>query len=91
MPYNSPESEEDLPIYDSNSSDEIKIDETAVKKDPSMKVKLFDKNILSTNPFRLESIRTYPYRAREGEPPLLLLKKPDIEFIKEIQPKLWEQ
>ena len=37
--------------------------------------------MLDPSPFRIEAIRNYPYRFREGEMPLRLLKVPKIEFI----------
>ena len=76
-PYNSLESEDDYFIEESEESDDPNavpyITKAKVTEDPSLKDKQFDMRILQTSAFRLESMKYYPYRQREGDIPNKLL------------------
>ena len=41
----------------------------------------FDLGLLDVSPFRMESMKFYPYKSKEGEIPLKLLKVPNFEFL----------
>ena len=41
----------------------------------------FDLKLLDVLPFRLESMKFYPYKSREGDIPMNLLKVKELEFI----------
>ena len=77
-PYNSMESEEDFNIYESEDSEDPNavpyITKKKVEQDPSLKDKQFDMRILQTSAFRLESMKFFPYRSREGDIPNKLLQ-----------------
>lgn len=79
-PYCSMHSEEEFPIYDSNESDEIQtypyIPKEKLAANPDLKKKQFDVRLLESSPWRIESMRYYPYRSRDGDFPLKLLKIP---------------
>lgn len=65
VPFNSMESEDDFPVYDSQDSDEVNefgVKLKDLKKDPTLADKMFDKSILETNPFRVESFKYFPYK-----------------------------
>lgn len=65
VPFNSMESEDDFPVYDSQDSDEVNefgIKIKDLKKDPSLADKMFDLNLLNTTPFRVESFKYFPYK-----------------------------
>ena len=56
-----------------------------------LKYKPFNKKLLDVSPFRMEGMRYFPYRSREGEIPLKLLKVPKLEFIIDQAPKIVEE
>ena len=88
-PYNSMESEDNFIIY--HSSDEsIELDEEGERKEfiATKDDKKFDKKLLDVSPFRMEAMQHYPYRFREGDVPIKLLKKPDPEFLIEAGAKI---
>ena len=60
-------------------------------KEEVQKFKPFDKKVLNVSPFRMESMRYYPYRAREGEVPMKLLKVPQFQFVIDAAPKIAEE
>jgi len=72
-PDNSMESEDDYFIEESEESDDPNavpyLTKKLVKEDPTLKEKQFDMRILLTSAFRLESMKYFPYRSREGEIP----------------------
>ena len=73
VPFNSMESEDDFPVYDSQDSDEVNefgVKLKDLKKDPTLADKMFDKSLLETTPFRVESFKFFPYKQAEGEIPL---------------------
>ena len=81
-PYNSMESADDyqiIPSEDSEDADKI-IDDTVLPVDKENEFN-FDKSILDASPFRMGSLRYYPYKQREGEVPTKLLKVPKLEFL----------
>ena len=75
-PNNSMESEEEFYVEESQSSEDenAAISHVQLKKDPALVEKQFDTRILNTSGFRLESMKIFPYRSREGEIPLGVLK-----------------
>ena len=76
-PYNSMESADDYslgPDTDSDDADKFpKVDKNK-KDDPEMEKKRFNIALLDHWPFRIEAVRNYPYRTREGDIPTKLLK-----------------
>ena len=82
VPYNSIDSDDNFLLYHS-SDDEIEVDETKIEMiDPEDgEAFSFDLKKLDVSPFRMESMRFYPYKSREGEIPLKLLKIQEFEFI----------
>ena len=98
-PYNSNESEDEFHIYQSQDDDEelatasVTSPTSAKHKltDPLAKEKIFNKQMVEPSPFRIESVKTYPFKFREGEVPLRLLKVPKIEFPIDSQLILAEQ
>ena len=44
--------------------------------------------VLLTTPFRLESMKYFPYRSREGEVPYKLLQVPKLKYIFDCLPKI---
>ena len=91
-PYNTMHSEDDFPLEDSQDSDEQNVFPAIPKDkllaDPSLKDKQFDIRLLDTSPYRLESLLYFPYRNREGEIPLKLLKIPKLSFLLECSEKI---
>ena len=88
-PYNSMESDADLEIYESpTESEEEEVVE--VKPDEVSKYKPFNKKLLDVSPFRMEGMRYFPYRSREGEIPLKLLKVQKLDFVINQAPKIVE-
>ena len=79
-PYCSMYSEEEFPLYDSNESDEIQtypyIPKDKLAANPELKKKQFDIRLLSSSPWRVESMKYYPYRSNDGDFPLKLLRIP---------------
>ena len=92
VPYNSLEDEEDFFLYESQESDDPNsvpyITQKKIKEDPTLKEKQFDIRILETSPYRLESMKFFPYRYREGEIPLKLLEIPKVSSIIEAAPRI---
>ncbi len=68
-PYCSMESEEEFPLYDSAESDELDvfpyIPKAKLDQNPELKKKQFDISLLSTMPFRIESMKYYPGQSRD--------------------------
>ena len=59
--------------------------------DPELARKMFDVNLLKTNPFRLDSLKYFPYKVgKEGEVPWKLLRIPKLDFVKKSQELLIE-
>ena len=90
-PLNSMSSGDEPDLYATDTEDEKK---KALTKedmdDPELARKAFDKSLLNTQPFRIESLRFFPYRQREGSLPLRLLKVPDLDFFPKSQAVLAE-
>ena len=82
MPYNSQVSEDDFPLYMSQDSDEANvypyIPKSKLEADPSLALKQFDIRLIDTMPYRTDSMAYYPYRTREGNMPVKLLKVPKL-------------
>ena len=91
-PYNSLESEDDYFIEESEESDDPNavpyITKKLVKEDPTIKEKQFDMRVLLTSAFRLESMKYFPYRSREGEIPKKLLQYPKLDYIFDCMTKI---
>ena len=79
------ESADEFQLYRSEDDEEedtvVKINSKAKQDDMSQKDKQLNLQLLDPSPFRIESIRNYPHRFREGEIPLRLMKVPKIEFL----------
>ena len=95
-PFNSLESEDDLQILESEDSDDADIApyiKAGLKNDPSLKDKMFPMQWLETSGFRLEAMRYFPYRNREGELPNKILNDPKANFrhVFECEPKIKAQ
>ena len=93
-PYNSIDSaENDHDIFDDEATEES----DALSEDSPMKNKTvadpdwFDQKILVHSPWRLASMKFFPYKSREGEVPMKLLKVPKLEFVFEMRAKLAAQ
>ena len=86
-PYNSMESDDDFIIEESPSSEEIE-EQTEHTEVKVKKEKKFDKKLLDTSPYRMESIKFYPYRFREGDIPSKLLKVNKLDFLFEAGSKI---
>lgn len=71
------ESDEEFHVYESQESDDPNAVPYLTKKkmaqDPELMKKQFDMRLIETNGFRLESMKYYPYRSREGDIPNKLL------------------
>ena len=84
------ESEDDFPLYESQDSDDPNavpyLTKAKIAQDPDLKEKQFDIRILEVSGFRLESMKFFPYRTREGEIPKKLLKVPKVDYIFECSP-----
>lgn len=89
------ESDEDFNVYESDDSEDPNavpyITKKAVDLDPTLTEKQFDMRILATSAFRLESMKFFPYRTREGEMPTKLLAIPKMHYIFECLPKIEAQ
>ena len=85
-------SEDDFPLEDSQDSEELNvypaISKDKLAADPSLKDKQFDIRLLDTSPYRLESLLYFPYRNREGEIPVKLLKVPRLGYLLECAEKI---
>ena len=85
-------SEDDFPLEDSQDSDEANkypaIPKAKLDADPSLKDKQFDISLLDTSPYRLESMIYFPYRSREGDMPVKLLKNTRLSFLLECSEKI---
>ena len=73
------ESENEYPLEDSHDSEEEanrvpKPTKYQKKNEENFKEKQFDKSLIELTNFRLENLRTYPHRVREGEVPFKLGK-----------------
>ncbi len=94
-PYNSLEDEEDFFLYESQESDDPNsvpyITQKKIKEDPTLKEKQFDIRILETSAYRLESMKFFPYRHREGEIPYKILQVPKVSSIIEAAPRILAQ
>ena len=91
-PYNTPESADDYNIYDFSTDEDILNQEENPlkgldKEDPNW----FDINLLNSSPFRIESVKYFPHKAREGEIPLRLLKEERLELLIESGVKIQEE
>ena len=53
-------------------------------------MRLFDKKLLEASPFRMEAMKYYPYKMREGEIPFKLLKVPKPEWLIKVGPLIVE-
>ena len=74
-PYNSMDSKDDYQLYRSDSGDEDPFaPESPLKGKTAKDSKWFDERILDVSPFRMESMKYFPFRTREGEMPIKLLK-----------------
>lgn len=86
-PYNSLESDEEFTLAESVSSEDPNsvpyITAQKLREDPKLKEKNFDVRILENSPFRLEAVKYFPFRSREGEIPLKLLKVRKMSFLLE--------
>ena len=85
-PFNSMESADDFSLGPDTDSDEAeKFPKTAqkAKNDPEIEKKRFDMSLLETWPFKIETVRSFPYRTREGDIPTKLLKYPRLNWIQE--------
>ena len=87
VPYNSIYTEDEYVVYESPSDDEVQ-EIVVVKKTEVQKFKPFDLKVLDVTPFRMESMRYYPYRTKEGDIPLKLLKMPTCSFVIECAPRI---
>ena len=75
VPYNTMHSDDNFKLYHSS-------DDSAVEEDPLVQVDVasgdtpltFDMNLLKVLPFRLEAMKYFPFKSREGETPVKLLK-----------------
>ena len=85
-------SEDDFPLEDSQDSDEAlvypAIPKSKLDADPSLRDKQFDIRLLDTSPYRIESLAYFPYRNREGEIPVKLLKNPSLKYLLECTEKI---
>ena len=82
---------DEFDLYATDTDQEEKILRQEDMESPETARKNFDKNLLNTQPFRLESLKYFPYRQKEGELPLRLLKVPKLDFILKSQGVLAEQ
>ena len=95
-PFNSMESENEYPIYESNDSDD-EIDRVPKptkyqkKNDENFKEKQFDKSLIEMTNFRMENMRQFPHRVREGEVPFKLGKLKHAAGFIEAQERLANQ
>ena len=94
-PNNSMESEEEFHIEESQSSEDENavpyITKDKLKANPELEKKKFDMRLLEYTGYRLESMRYFPYRTREGEIPKKLLQVPRLDFIFDSQLRLFQQ
>ena len=91
---NSMESEEEFHIEESQSSEDENavpyITKEKLKVDPELEKKKFNMQLIETSAYRLESMRYFPYRTREGDIPNKLLKNPKLQFIFQVLPQIYE-
>ena len=82
-PYNSMVSADEFHVIESEDSDEaeLKLGEGKYAVDEEDDDRQFDLSILNPSPFRMESMKYYPYKSREGEVPLRLLKVPKLDWL----------
>ena len=94
-PANSMESEDEFNLYESQSSEDEDavphLTKKAIAEDPELEKKKFPISILETSGFRLESVKYYPHRAREGDIPYKLLTVPKSAHVFECMTKIAEQ
>lgn len=73
------ESENEYPIFDSEDSEEQaekvpKPTKYQKKNDENFKERQFDKSLIELTNFKMENMRYFPHRTREGEVPFKLGK-----------------
>ena len=74
-PYNSMDSDDNFNIYDSSSDEDFRdAQDNPLKGVTADDPKWFDVRILDISPFRMEAMKYFPYKSREGDIPLKLLK-----------------
>ena len=84
VPYNSMQSADELAILESEDSEEAEErpgSAGAIQDDDEVKL---DAKMLEHCPFRMESMKYYPYKSREGEIPLKLLKVAQLDWLPKI-------
>ena len=94
-PANSMESEDDLQLIESQSSDDSDaipyLTKEKLKQDPELEKKQFPKQDLETSGFRLQSMQYFPYRSREGEIPYKLLTLPKSSYVFDAAQNIFKQ
>lgn len=94
-PYNSMESEEEFPIDDSEESDDKNkipyIPKAKLEENPELLNKQFDDTILKTMPWRIESMRYFPYSGADNTFPVKLLKIPRLQTLFEAHDEIEKQ
>ena len=80
-PYNSMEEADDLEIIESEDSEEVEEKKNSVVVDVKEDLDAMNPKLIEHSPFRMESMKYYPYKSREGEVPLKLLKVPKLDWL----------
>ena len=81
-PYNSMESDEDLDLFATDTSEEENKPVVKVEKKEGEKKKL-DLTKIQASAWNMKTFKPYPHRAREGEVPLKLLHGYKIEVVEQ--------
>ena len=80
-PYNTMYSDDDKLYHSSDDDEEVEKTHAVVKvKDTGAEFK-FDLRLLDVSPFRMEAMKLYPYKFREGETPIKLLKLQSWSYV----------
>lgn len=82
VPANSEASEDEL-LIESTSEEEEKI--AVINGEISQKEASFDTRLIALCPFEIDKLMVFPHKARDGDVPLKLLKKPKPDYIIELK------
>ena len=81
-PNNSVDSGDNFDLYQTSTDDEeFFAPESPLKGMNESDPNWFDEKLLDVSPFRMDKMKYFPYRAREGDIPLKILNKESIEYL----------